>query len=54
VRARARVTVEVRAGQVFIPFAYWEAAANRLTGDAVDPVAKIPGFKVTPLRPLRA
>jgi formate dehydrogenase major subunit len=28
-------------------FAYWEAAANELTGDALDPVAKIPGVKVT-------
>ncbi len=47
---RARITHEVQAGQVFIPFAFWEAAANKLTGDAVDPVAKIPGFKVTAVR----
>jgi formate dehydrogenase major subunit len=50
VRARASISPEVQAGQVFLPFAYWEAAANKLTGDALDPVAKIPGFKVTAVR----
>jgi formate dehydrogenase major subunit len=52
VRARASLSTEVQAGQVFLPFAYWEAAANKLTGDALDPVAKIPGFKVTAIRVL--
>ena len=33
------------AGAVFIPFAYYEAAANLLTNAALDPVGKIPGFK---------
>ncbi|RZU00530.1 molybdopterin-dependent oxidoreductase [Rivibacter subsaxonicus] len=47
VRAVAHLSTEVRRGQVFMAFAYWEAAANRLTGDAIDPVGKIPGFKVT-------
>jgi len=37
----------VRPGQVFLPFCYWEAAANVLTGSALDPAGKIPGFKVT-------
>ena len=50
VRARASLSIEVRLGQVFLPFAYWEAAANKLTGDALDPVGKIPGFKVTAVR----
>lgn len=50
VRATARVSAEVQPGQVFIPFAFWEAAANKLTGNAVDAVAKIPGFKVTAVR----
>jgi formate dehydrogenase major subunit len=50
VRAVAQLTPEVQPGQVFMAFAYWEAAANRLTGDALDPVAKIPGFKVTAVR----
>jgi formate dehydrogenase major subunit len=50
VRALAHLTPDVQRGQVFMAFAYWEAAANRLTGDALDPVAKIPGFKVTAVR----
>ncbi len=50
VRARASLSNEVRLGQVFLPFAFWEAAANKLTGDALDPVGKIPGFKVTAVR----
>jgi formate dehydrogenase major subunit len=50
VRAIALLTPEVQRGQVFMAFAYWEAAANRLTGDALDPVAKIPGFKVTAVK----
>ena len=32
-------------GAVFIPFAYYEAAANLLTHSALDPVGKIPEFK---------
>nr|WP_157268600.1 formate dehydrogenase subunit alpha [Azohydromonas aeria] len=48
--ARASVTEQVQRGQIFIPFAFWEAAANTLTGDALDAVAKIPGFKVTAAR----
>jgi formate dehydrogenase major subunit len=47
VRARLAISNEVREDQIFMPFAFWEAAANKLTGDALDPVAKIPGFKVT-------
>jgi formate dehydrogenase major subunit len=53
VRASAQVSPEVQQGQVFLPFAFWEAAANKLTGDALDAVAKIPGFKVTAVK-LRA
>lgn len=30
---------------VFIPFAFFEAAANRLTNPALDPFGKIPEFK---------
>ena len=32
-------------GTVFIPFAYYEAAANLLTNAALDPFGKIPEFK---------
>jgi formate dehydrogenase major subunit/formate dehydrogenase alpha subunit len=31
---------------VFIPFHFAKAAANRLTNAALDPIAKIPEFKV--------
>jgi formate dehydrogenase major subunit len=30
---------------IFIPFAYYEAAANLITNAALDPVGKIPEFK---------
>jgi len=30
---------------VFIPFCFYEAAANLLTNPALDPVGKIPEFK---------
>jgi formate dehydrogenase major subunit len=40
-------------GAVFIPFAYYEAAANLLTNPAVDPFGKIPEFKYCAVRVLR-
>jgi formate dehydrogenase major subunit len=40
--------------QLIIPFAFWEADANTLTGNALDAVAKILGFKVTVARLLPA
>lgn len=45
VALRATVTEKTRAGVVFIPFHFAEAAANLLTIDALDPQAKIPEFK---------
>ena len=30
---------------MFIPFCYYEAAANKLTNPALDPIGKIPEFK---------
>jgi formate dehydrogenase major subunit len=50
VEASIEISDSVARGQVFMPFAYWEAAANKLTGDALDPFGKIPGFKVTAVR----
>jgi predicted molibdopterin-dependent oxidoreductase YjgC len=41
-----RITSRIRPGVVFIPFHYAEAAANELTHAALDPIAKIPEFKV--------
>jgi formate dehydrogenase major subunit len=32
-------------GAVFMPFAYYEAAANLMTNAALDPFGKIPEFK---------
>lgn len=40
------ITKRVKPGTIFIPFHFVEAAANQLTNDAIDPVAKIPEFKV--------
>jgi len=41
-----KITEKVKKGSVFIPFHFKEAAANVLTNPAVDPVAKIPEYKV--------
>ncbi len=42
----ALVTDRVSEGVVFMPFHFADGAANRLTNNAVDPVAKIPEYKV--------
>jgi formate dehydrogenase major subunit len=39
-------------GVVFIPFCYYEAAANLLTNPALDPFGKIPEFKYCAIRVL--
>jgi formate dehydrogenase alpha subunit len=46
VRLSALLTDRVAKGSVFIPFHYREAAANILTINAIDPIAKIPEYKV--------
>jgi predicted molibdopterin-dependent oxidoreductase YjgC len=46
VAARARLTPGIREGAVFMSFHFAEAAANELTHAALDPVAKIPEYKV--------
>jgi predicted molibdopterin-dependent oxidoreductase YjgC len=46
IETRAWITRRVPAGIVFIPFHFAESAANVLTNPALDPVAKIPEFKV--------
>jgi formate dehydrogenase alpha subunit len=50
IKVKAKLTDIVNAGQVFIPFHFKEAAANLLTNDALDPVAKIPELKVAAVR----
>jgi formate dehydrogenase major subunit len=48
---RGEVAIHIRRddgtpqGAVFVPFAYYEAAANLMTNAALDPVGKIPEFK---------
>ena len=37
-------------GSVFIPFCYYEAAANLLTNPVLDPFGKIPEFKYCAVR----
>ena len=37
-------------GTVFIPFHFGEMAVNLLTNDALDPVARIPEFKICAVR----
>lgn len=46
--ARARVTEKVLPGMAFMPF-HWQAA-NVITSDALDPVAKIPEYKMAACR----
>lgn len=46
IEVSARVSERCDEGVVFIPFHYREAAVNKLTIAAVDPVANIPEYKV--------
>ena len=41
----AKVTPDIRKGVMFMPFHFAECAANILTNNALDPIAKIPEFK---------
>jgi assimilatory nitrate reductase catalytic subunit len=49
-RLVARVTEIVRAGEVFVPFHYDEACANRLTDDEFDPISREPNYKQCAVR----
>jgi anaerobic selenocysteine-containing dehydrogenase len=46
IELKAVVTDSIKEGVVFMPFHFAEAAANKLTNDALDPIAKIPELKV--------
>jgi formate dehydrogenase major subunit/formate dehydrogenase alpha subunit len=46
ITARIKVSAKAAIGTVFIPFHYAQAAANKLTNAALDPIAGIPEFKV--------
>ena len=46
IRIKARIAERSKANVVFIPFHFYEACANRLTTDRLDPGCKIPEYKV--------
>ncbi len=46
----AKVTDGIKINEMFMPFHYVECAANKLTHNALDPVAKIPEFKACAIR----
>jgi predicted molibdopterin-dependent oxidoreductase YjgC len=46
IKAKAKVTEKSGRGVVFMSFHFHEAAANLLTNAALDPVSKIPEYKV--------
>jgi len=46
IRLKAKISDKPKPNVVFIPFHFAEAAANKLTIDALDPTCKIPEFKV--------
>ncbi|WP_243093884.1 formate dehydrogenase subunit alpha [Thermus thalpophilus] len=50
IRARAWVTERTPEGVVYAPFHFAEAPANRLTLDALDPISRIPEYKVSAVR----
>jgi predicted molibdopterin-dependent oxidoreductase YjgC len=50
IKAKAKVTEKSGRGEVFISFHFKEAAANLLTNAALDPIAKIPEYKVCAIK----
>ena len=48
VEARARITDKVMPGMVFMPFHY--PGVNLLTSDALDPISRIPEYKIAACR----
>jgi anaerobic selenocysteine-containing dehydrogenase len=50
VSVKAKTSDRLPPGVVFMTFHFKEAAVNLLTLDALDPVAKIPGYKVCAVR----
>jgi formate dehydrogenase major subunit/formate dehydrogenase alpha subunit len=50
IKAKAKISEQAIKGTIFIPFHFAKAAANRLTNAALDPIAKIPEFKVCAVR----
>jgi formate dehydrogenase alpha subunit len=46
ITAKAQISDKAVPGTIFLPFHYVEASANKLTNAALDPVSKIPEYKV--------
>ena len=46
IRIKAKISNKPKPNVVFLPFHFAEAAANKLTIDALDPTCKIPEYKV--------
>jgi formate dehydrogenase alpha subunit len=54
IEAQVQISDKAVTGTVFIPFHYAEAAANKLTNAALDPVSGIPEYKVCAVRVSKA
>jgi len=50
VKVKARITSHIPKGTIFVPFHFKESPINMLTNPALDPVSKIPEFKVCAVR----
>jgi len=46
IETKTKISRKIRPGIVFIPFHFAEQAANVLTNPALDPISKIPEYKV--------
>lgn len=46
IRVKAKVVDMTKPGTIFIPFHFAEQSVNKLTNNALDPVAKIPEYKI--------
>ena len=54
IKAKVNISGRMNKGTVFLPFHFAEAAANRLTNAKLDPVSKIPEFKVCAVTVVKA
>ncbi|MCX7705628.1 MAG: formate dehydrogenase subunit alpha [bacterium] len=50
IMVRVKVSKKIMCGTIFMPFHYGESAANVLTHHHLDPIAKIPEFKICAVR----
>jgi formate dehydrogenase major subunit len=50
ITAKVKVSATAIRGTVFIPFHFAQSAANKLTNAALDPVSKIPEYKVCAIK----